>query len=79
MSDPRTPELFALLDDLELEQRLVMMLALSFAFLVLKNDAVWKADIAAITNELAPSPEQHADITLAALKMSGRLREELAD
>jgi hypothetical protein len=76
MRDPRTPELFRWLADLELEQRLATMQALSFAFPVLKNDSLWQADIAAVTDELAPAPEEHAAIMMAALRMSGTLKQE---
>jgi len=79
MSDPRTPELSEWLDDLDLEQRLAAIHAIAFTFPKLKNDANWLAYTAEVTTELAPSPEQHADIMLAALKMSGRLKEELAE
>lgn len=78
MHDPRTPELFQWLDDLDLEQRLTAMLALSFAFPKLKNDRLWEADIAAITDELAPTDEQNTDIMVSAMRMSGNLKRELA-
>jgi hypothetical protein len=78
MHDPRTPELFEWLADLDLEQRLAAMLALSFAFPKLKNDRLWQADIAAVTDELAPTHEQHTDIMVAAMRMSGNLKRELA-
>ena len=76
MHDPRTPELFQWLDDLDLEQRLSVMHALSFAFPRLKNDSLWQADIAAVTDELAPTPEENAAIMMAALRMSGTLKRE---
>jgi hypothetical protein len=76
MLDPRSPELFQWLADLDLEQRLATMHALSFAFPVLKNDRLWQGDITTITDELAPTPEEHAAIMMAALRMSGRLKQE---
>jgi hypothetical protein len=75
MRDPRTPELFEWLADLDVEQRLAAMHALSFAFPRLKNDRLWEA---AITDELAPTPEQHTAIMMAAMRMSGSLKRELA-
>jgi hypothetical protein len=76
MHDPRTPELFQWLDDLDLEQRLSVMHALSFAFPRLKNDSLWQSHIAAVTDELEPTPEENADIMVAAIRMSGNLKRE---
>lgn len=78
MHDPRGAELYQWLADLDLEQRLVAMHALSFAFPLLKNDRLWQVDIAEVTERLKPTPEQDTAIMMEAIKMSGRLKRELA-
>jgi hypothetical protein len=47
---------------------------MSFAFPVLKNDTNWQAYIAEVNDEVAPSSEEHTDIIVAAMRMSGRLK-----
>jgi hypothetical protein len=68
----------AWLADLDPVQRLGVVYAMAFAFPLLKNDKKWKAYTAEVTDEVAPSPEQQTEITIAAMKMSERLKRERA-
>src|SRR5260221_7066088 len=77
MHHPRTAELYQWLADLDLDQQLVTMHALSFAFPILKNDRRWEADIAEVTGQLKPTPEQDTAIMVEAIRMSDRLKREL--
>lgn len=78
MHDPRSPELAEWLAELPMRERLTTMHALSFAFAKLKNDRAWNDEIAALTEEVAPSPEQATAIMVDAIKLSASMKRNLA-
>jgi hypothetical protein len=78
MHDPRNPEILAWLETLPLTERLATLHAMSFAFPVLKNDRGWKARIDAVRAKLKPTAEDLARILIEAVRISRRLKIQLA-
>lgn len=78
MPDPRTPEILAWLDTLDLAERLAAMHAMMIAFPALQRSRDWKARLAALRGELQPTAGQLGDILKATGAIAGRLKDELA-
>ena len=73
--DSRSPRIVV---GVPLTDRLTAMVAMSFAFPLVKNDPTWKARVDAILSELNPTAEEHAEIVAKAVKISDQLKRELA-
>jgi hypothetical protein len=76
--DPRKPEVMLWLSTLEGEQRLLMLLAMKFAFRYLEHDREWSALIKRSREEVKPTAERHAEILLRSGRIASNLKEELA-
>jgi hypothetical protein len=76
--DPRKLEVMLWLSPLEGEQRLVMLLAMKFAFPYSENDREWSALIKRGRDDVKPTANRHAEIILRAGRIAGNLKEELA-
>jgi hypothetical protein len=76
--DPRKPEVMLWLSTLEGEQRLLMLLAMKFAFRYLEIDREWAALIKRTCDDVKPTAEQHAEIVLRAGRITANLKDELA-
>jgi hypothetical protein len=78
VTDPRTPEILAWLETLPLAERLATMHAMVLAFPALHRSQQWKARLAVVRAELAPTAKQLGDILKKASQISMRLKAGLA-
>jgi hypothetical protein len=71
-------DVLAWLGELELTERLAMLLAMSFAFPILKNSKSWTRRIDECGAELGPTADQHVAIVMRAGQISSGIKEELS-
>lgn len=66
------------LGGLDLDERLAVLLAISFTFPILRSSKSWTKRIDACRAELAPSADLHVEIVIKAGRISARIKEVLS-
>lgn len=77
--DPRRPEVMLWLSTLGPRERLIMLVALKFAFRRLENDREWGEMIRVACEALKPSPDENAEISVIAGCVPSHIRADLGE